>query len=403
MPNSSRTNATLHSANDWWARVVSSIQGKGVLLKMLGNADPLDELFAEVTWDWDAEINDGYTRGLVNDCASNDMTIKDCSAWAFVRQNFVPMVYNWPESYHQVGIMVDLSVPEVWNLVTRMHVVDGDTAERYKSGIAVDDLHNWEDALAGDEECLKLLQDGADYRCYLGEGESWCGKDLNPQQLIAPVGNGQDWAKWFMLDAEGGANHFNLNIRQCPFAGGSEESWEAFQTALESFYASASKAVWPQDVSKLGDDKLYLETEVNMETPANELMDTLKNTDAILAVVVQTNLCKDQLGGLGDKVCPSEEEDIANIKKAIHTACSLASGALPGVSVIAASFPSNAFPDTTPDGDESCWNWYRGKIRNADTYLPAATPEQYLEPIDCNADYDERYSQLSRKGCTDDA
>jgi len=395
---------TLRSGVDaWFGRVVDAIQGQGVLLKMLGNADPLQELFDSGTWDWDAQIDDGYQRGLFNDCVNNDETIKDCSAWAFIRQNFVPMVYNYPTSFHQVGIMVDLSVPEVRDEVTRMHVVDGDTAARYQSGIAMDDLENWENTLAGDEECLNMLYDGVDYRCYLGNRDAWCGKDLDPKRLVAPVGDGSEWANLFMLDGDG-ATHTNLNLRQCPFAGGSDEAWEGFQLALESFYNGASSAVWPNDGNLLDlpdDEWIFLETELNMEAPAKDLMNTFANKDAILAVVVQTNLCKDQLGAANADRCPSDEEDIANIKKAIDVACQLASGALEGVNVLAGSFPTNALPDRAQDGEQSCWNWYRGKVYDGTQYQDAATPDQYLEPVACDADYDERYSKLSPKGCTD--
>merc|ERR1712187_224767 len=115
-----------------------------------------------------------------------------------------------------------------------MHVVDGDTAERYQSGIAMADLENWKNALKDDPECLKILNDGVAYRCYVGNHDSWCGKDLDPKRLIAPVGDGSKWANLFMFDKV--ASHGNLNLRQCPFAGGSDEDWEAFQLALDSFY-----------------------------------------------------------------------------------------------------------------------------------------------------------------------
>lgn len=401
MSNRSMVKEDCDCASDLVCCAMEAYRGDGVLVKMLGRGSDVEAAMDGNggTLDWNAAV-DGY--GVINDCTAD---IADCSAWNLLQQGLVPMAYNYPDikdpdtqqavapKQHMVGLMVAKSAM-LSQLITRGHVVDGDTWSRYHGGLHP--FSDWAQNLGTycpgwEGSDLKDLR----YVCVpvADDGQSWCNADTG--RIEVPIGaGGSFWSDIFLYsdyptDQSPDLSKSNTMIGQCEFQQGDdgELDWEAFVGGLKSFYA---KAVYQQQngqVPELPDGSLYLENEVNMETAVDDLMPMLR--DDMLAVVVQTNPCTEQLVSLGEDkardLCydyyhriqlptnddfPEPEDYMVDESK--RTACRLAqqltSESGKEVPVLEAKFSSGAVVDIEN------WQWYTGD---------QGAPENFLTQLDC--------------------
>lgn len=290
--------------------VWSWIQGEGVFMKILDINKATFDDGVEVLADTNI-MNDCRSRSM--DSFDDDLGIPSCSAWAYMKQGLVPMVYNYPPSFHGVGIIV-AKTDAVTENVKRMHVIDGITIGRYANGVDREDT---------DTQC----GDGTvSYRCAAEDfAPRHCGDGDNT--LWAPIGNdGSYWPDQFLFDGDQPAfNREHSNRQQCEFG---NTDWDTFWNALQSFYAKvgylSEEGMLPSfDIDV--DNGLFLENEVNMEIGAEDLKSLLTSEDTPLAVFVQTNPCSDQMPPSHRDSCPdwTHGDEDTNLLDAKRTACLL--------------------------------------------------------------------------------
>lgn len=354
------------------------IQSDGVLIKML--------TIDSATFDkGDVLIN----ADVINDCTStfldppDNYGIPHCSAWAFMKQGLVPMVYNYPpQSQHQVGIVVANS-QAVTEAVTRMHVIDGITIGRYSDGADRVDVGS-EDWDACKDTALNRR-----YVCaYEDIGPRHCADDAT--HLWAPIGSdGSYWADQFIMDStlqKPDFNRWHSNQQQCEFWSDSN-GWTNFQNALQSYYDKvkhlSDEGLLP-DFDTDADNGIYLENEVNMEKPVEDVRDLLLGDgQPLLAVIVQDNMCYDQLPASARERCSdyytNEDNENSMRHEAVATACRLRKQIQDNHHILLPVLnASGVLTNSIPDADR--WQQYR----------ESTDPRDWLSAneIDC-----EKYSQ----------
>lgn len=242
----------------------------------------------------------------VPDCAFNTPPcaagtyIPDCSAWSLLKTGLVPLTYNFPADYysmHPVGFIVKFSTA-IQSLVTRRSVIDSDTWQRTEAGMWVnEDTHaggpvvdEWAAKCPGWEAKTGQKIENTGIKCVEEtKHKNGCNDKANPKVFEVPVGKGGvDWPQQFMYDPNGVAfDKANTMLRQCAF-----EDEELFEGALKAFYAEATAIGYPYP-PKLPFRGLYLESELNIQKPADKLLSLIMPD--MLAIVVQTTPCAESL------------------------------------------------------------------------------------------------------------
>jgi len=232
---------------------------------------------------------------------------------------------------------------------------------------------------------------------------SWCNADASPRRIEAPIGEGgASWSDQFMYTELFNDDSHDLSkettmVRQCEFWRDSSGKWDwdFYFGALKSFY---DKAIYQQEhgqVKALPDGALYLENEVNMEGLAPEKVMEIVD-DGLLAVVVQTNTCEEQLVSLGaaeakakcdaiynteqktplptDAEFPTAESYMINESKqaACRLAVELSKATGRSIPAVEAKFTTNSVVDVE--------NWRRYTEGKSD-------PTDFLSSLDCCAEY----------------
>lgn len=377
-------------AEDPMCCVFQQIRGDGVLVHNLGTGEDVNQAM-----DCDDEgLNckiDWYSHpDLINDCngmgkGERPGTINPCSAWAFFQNQpvpgtqLVPMAYNYPSAglNHQVALMVDIT-DQTWPLITRAHVVDGDTWSRLDNGVHVTNWAGGWDKVCPDAKAFKCIPQDP-----VGEYQCTRNSDSGEYEILLNVGgDGEGWADRFM-SADDGSGVQLLDkeitmIQQCEFG---PENWDAFVGALDSFYRKAQE-LQAQGTLSLPDQQTYLEPEINMESSVEELMPVLDG--ALLAVVAQTNTCLEQVVNLGaagaKKFCDAQEagmDETAQIEAAKLAACRLSGQFTTNDRWIPAMYSTaqtNTFVDT------ESWSCYLSGD---------CGPVDYLQWLDCCGEGDE--------------
>mmetsp|Transcript_142084 Transcript_142084/g.345172 ORF Transcript_142084/g.345172 Transcript_142084/m.345172 type:complete len:590 (-) Transcript_142084:94-1863(-) len=380
------------------------LYSNGVLVHGMGQGEVIVEAYNNAgALDWNS-LEDG--KKWVMDCAQGNSLaetknygITYCSAWSFLQNGAVPMVYNYPApgdgaQQHVVGLAIQSGQQFAQGLVRRMFVVDGYTLGRGgnqgQGGVSASDVDAWKAA------CPGWPNDPIDtplYCVFRSADGDWnsCNYNTNPPQFEIPVGeNGESWADIFMYkDGTPLMSAAHTNERQCQFK---PEDFDKWRSSLESMYdkmkyqmidaPEPAGPTYPQDWAwplpnnpSHPDDQLYLETELVMETEGNTLMDQFKSDQSLLAVFVATNplcttamawnsdknqynskiktteeVCNDAYAGEDD--CGGGDIEQCQIQKSIDAACRIADqltqeGFLGGnkVPVVKAAFPTNSVPD----------------------------------------------------------
>jgi hypothetical protein len=327
-------------------------------------------------FDWSTQFGD---IRAINDCWRQDN--QDCSAWAYIQKDLMPILYNYPDQgggmQHAVGLMRDRN--SVSDRITKLHVIDADTWHRLPGGV-----HEWDslkdavqDATNIPYVCVPAPPDNGDitkhydpfYNKEAGQFEAYVGK------------NGEYWPQIFQ-DVRLTKKY--TMIRQCNFDYHVDGHWDAWRGALFAFYERAKEQVFSHtvgDADNTPDKNLYLENEVNVNLNAADMDEW---SSGILAVTVQDNWCVDQLkyDWTREELCSayygdSEGQVIAeSLKAACRISNQLSHKYERWIPVIKAGFLSNAIVDL------DAWNNFAAN---------GASAESYMEGYDCCDSYSDVY------------
>jgi len=328
---------------------------------------------------WDTKFGDGV-RAL-NDCYRYDNQY--CSAWSFIQKDLMPMVYNYPlhgNMQHAVALMVDRK--KVEHMIQRMHVIDGDTWDRFPGGMHQDDSlrYHGSEPKVSPYVCVPISPPNANTSTHFDPFYN-----ESARRFEAHVGeNGEYWPQHFQ---DSKLTKKYTMVRQCHFEYG---SWDAWRGALAAFYARAKEQVLTGQVGNKNnapDGALYLENEVTLQINIAE--DFGSFGEGILAVTVQDNLCEEQLKPFDHRkeFCSrlARHNEIQVIEEGREAACRLSNQLSHQyrrlVPVIQARFLSNALVNL------EAWNEFSSS---------GAYAEKYMEPYDCCA----RYSDLHDYSCS---
>jgi hypothetical protein len=273
-----------------------------------------------------------------------------------LRSDVLPLVFNYPDSsssgsMHPIDLLFD-----PWQLqdsysIKAMFVVDGDT------------LHY-----------------------------PW-GGDHHP---ACRVSSGWDWPSDF--NAAGGtfdANDiYTAMVDQCHFSLEQDANWAGFWGNFIDARKAALRTI--RDGGTLEPDGAsYLEPEIDMEISDDAAWDSMY-TNALKAVVVQTNYCKEQLGSTDaiDKYCTdADENSVVRLAKlgACRVALQIKQDTGNDVPVIEANLLTNSMYN------QGAWE----QFRSGDDYI--ANPEDYMQYYDCCWLLNEAslYDQLQASGWYD--
>lgn len=289
--------------------IVNAVETTGTISHAFANDQKtIDSILSDKLVHWNDKMNDCVPA------KPKFLPLQDCSAWSLIKTGFVPVVYNYPTNYymmHPVGLMAKLS-PSVNDLVTRRHVVDGDTWQRNQWGMHVNKdgtagpvVEEWEKKCDHWEQETKQPVMDTQVHC-VEETQYKNGCNVKDKRFEVAVGkHGRDWPKIYMYDQNGkiAFNQVNTMNRQCEFF---DES--LFEGALRAFYAEVGKLTvmnpisfgypYPKGRNTPQWGSLYLESELNIQQKGAQLVSELKPD--MLAIVVTSTPCAKQVEVMSD-------------------------------------------------------------------------------------------------------
>lgn len=328
--------------------IVDAVESEGALAHAFTvDKDGFDRIIA------DGGIKDFSKHGVLTDCSPKSCptgvagSMANCSAWSLIKTGFVPMVYNYPTDFysmHGVGFLVKNS-QSMQRLITRRTVVDSDTCDRSDAGMFVKQgysvVSDWNTRCPGWLNTTNQKVEDTGVVCVTKSitGQTYaCNSKATPPVFEVQVGtHGQDWPKIFLYNSQGKAEFTFANTMapQCAF-----QDQSLYENALKAFYSEMGRlTVTPfngigypyPDYHRVPDISYYLETELNMQTPAGPLLQKMQPN--LLAITVQLTKCVDSMGFLRKSsprepkaFCSAveketkEKEDVA-IGKSLQVAC----------------------------------------------------------------------------------
>jgi len=356
----------------------------GVLLKFLGPPKDVRGSFSG------ANFSGNFTPPL-NDCVVNG---NNCGGWNYYKAGLVPILYNTPYQSHSVGLIVH-GVPEVWDEVKYLHIVDGITLGRTGPSTV----------MAGEAQFYPTCPNGVDpskldvlcaAKPVVQKYQVTCQKDetKGPDYYYYefPIGeNGEGWFEQFMQESSDGLRSVSrsfTNMRQCGF---DLKSKDLFVSVLKQFYSETTKLKspsdgpipeWARNNLEQGDDdkRFYLENEVNTQTPYEQLKALI--TPHLSGIFVQTLPCIHQYSGIFsadgcEKTYPGGEDK--NIAQAKYVGCRA------GAEVTKWKYGSKASSTLyVPVFGTSFMTPYAPNKEKWDSFVDSKTaPKDYMQELDC--------------------